>query len=83
MELFPQVAGFSGKLKILPNIWNEGFCKNSQKLEFVQYFCKNLYLEYLTRFWNAFELAFKCFYKNRNMFDFQIGIRVPLRMFHF
>ena len=83
MELFPQVAGFSGKLKILPNIWNEGFCKNSQKLKFVHYFWKISILNVWQGSEYAFELAFICFYKNRNMLDFQIGISVPLRMFNF
>ena len=34
MELFPQVVtGFRGELRILPIVWEETFCKNSQKLK--------------------------------------------------
>ena len=42
MELFPHVStAFRGELRILPNIWDEAFCKNSQKQKVVHYFCKN------------------------------------------
>ena len=45
MELFPQVVtSFRGELKILPYIEDGAFCKNSQKLKVVHYFCKNLHL---------------------------------------
>ena len=51
MELFLQVVtGFRRKLKILPNILDGGFCKNSQKLKAAHYFCKNLHLGCLARF---------------------------------
>ena len=60
MELFPQVfTGFRGELRILSNIYDEAFCKNSQKQKAVLYFCKNLHPECLPRFRNASELAFK------------------------
>ena len=44
MELFPQVfSGFTGELRILSNIEDGAFCKNSQKRKAVGYFCKNLH----------------------------------------
>ena len=34
MELFPQVfTGFRGELRILPNVWDGAFCKNSETLK--------------------------------------------------
>ena len=44
MELFLQVAtGFRGDLRILSNIYDGDFCKNSQKRKAVHYFCKKLH----------------------------------------
>ena len=41
MELFPQVVtGVRGELGILPIIWDEAFCKNSQKLKLFTIFEK-------------------------------------------
>ena len=51
VELFPQVvAGFRGGLRILLNIYDQAFCKNSQKLKAAHNFCKNLHLGCLTSF---------------------------------
>ena len=51
MELFPKVVtGFRGELRVLLNIYNGAFFKNSQKLKVVHCFCKNLHLEFWTRF---------------------------------
>ena len=44
MELFPQViTGFRGKLRILLNIYDEAFFKNSQKLKVVH--CRTGFLQ--------------------------------------
>ena len=73
MELFTQaVTGFKSEFRILTNIWNGAFCKNSQKLKAVHYFCKDPYLVCLTKFWIYSELAFK--FKNvsfLNQFKYQ------------
>ena len=38
MELFPQVvSSFRGELRLLPNILDGAFCKNSQRLKSVHY----------------------------------------------
>ena len=45
MELFSQfVTDIRGELRILSNIEDGAFFKNSQKLKVIQYFCKNLHL---------------------------------------
>ena len=41
IELFPQVVtGFGGELRILSNIYDGAFCKNTQKRKALHYFCK-------------------------------------------
>ena len=40
MKLFPQVITARGELRILPYIYDEAFCKNSQKQKAVHYFAK-------------------------------------------
>ena len=60
MELFPQVVtGFGGELRILPNILDEAFCKNSEKLKAVPYFCKTSVLDVLQGSGYAFESVSK------------------------
>ena len=45
-EVFHEVVtGFRGKLRMLPNIKDGAFCKNSLKLKAVHYFCKILSLD--------------------------------------
>ena len=39
----------------------ELFCKNSQKRKAVHYFCKNLHLGCLTRFWICFWIGFQSY----------------------
>ena len=62
MELFPQVVtGFRGKLRILSNIYDGAFCKNSQKRKVIQkkLFAKSSILDIRQGSEYASELAFK------------------------
>ena len=61
IELFPQVVtGFRGELRILSNIYDGAFCKNTQKRKALHYFCKkSSILDVWKGYEYASELAFK------------------------
>ena len=74
MELFPQVvAGCRGELRILQNIYDGTFCKNSQKLKAETIFAKTFILDVWQSSKYASELASK--YKLR-MFYFWIDLNI-------